>query len=414
MAKQTTTQTSASRVLWEPLETLVRQHVQHLIQALLAEAVTTRRQRLPSARRTRVDAPGGSRKGQGTPRRAAMSVGTLTVRRPRGRGLGERVVSQGLPRCKRRTREVGELLPPLSLHGLALGDFALARRGLLGAAAPLSPASVARLRASWQLESEAWQRRRLDDLAVVDVWADGLDVTAGLAETTAAFRVMLGALSTGQKVVLAVESGQRASQASWGAVLRDRRARGRQPWRCPMADGPLGIWAARAAPPPTAAEQRCWNHRLTKVLDAIPQKSQAAARTVRCALPSADTQAACEVRRAPCAKRYRPLAPKAVERLGDDGERLVTFYQCPREHWRHRRPTHVVESPCAAVRLRTTAAQRVKQVEAATAMMWKVLRVAETAFRRLKAPELLPGVYAGVKDVDGLKQRVSNHQEVAA
>jgi putative transposase len=414
MEKQTTKQTSSSRVLWEQLETFVRQHVQHLIQALLEEEVTTLLHRLPSARRTRVDAPGGYRNGHGKPRRVAMSVGTIAVRRPRVRGLGERFVSQVLPLFKRRTREVGELLPQLYLHGLALGDFELALRGLLGAAAPLSPASLARLRASWQLEYEAWKRRRLDDLEVVYVWADGLYVKAGLADTKAALLVMIGALSTGQKVVLAVESGQRESKASWGAVLRDLRARGLQPWRCTIADGHLGIWAALAEQQPTAAEQRCWNHRITNVLDAIPQKSQAEARTLLCAMPYADTQAACEVLRAQFDKRYRPLAPKAVERLGDDWERLVTFYQFPREHWRHLRTTNVVESPFAAVRLRTTAAKRFKKVDAATAMIWKVLQVAETTFRRLNAPELLPGVYAGVKYVDGLKQSVSNHQEVAA
>ena len=47
---------------------------------------------------------------------------------------------------KRQTKEVGELLPQLYLHGLALGDFELALRGLLGDGAPLSPASLLRLK----------------------------------------------------------------------------------------------------------------------------------------------------------------------------------------------------------------------------------------------------------------------------
>lgn len=55
-----------------------------------------------------------------------------------------------------------------------MGDFDLALRGLLGDAAPLSAASLARLKAQWQLEYETWKQRRLDDLEVVDVWADGL------------------------------------------------------------------------------------------------------------------------------------------------------------------------------------------------------------------------------------------------
>ena len=127
----------------------------------------------------------------------------MTVRRPRVRGLGERFVSRVLPLLKRRTREVGELLPQLYLHGLALGDCDLARRGLLGDAAPLSPASLVRLKAQWQHEYAVWNQRRLDDVEVVYVWADGLYVKAGLEDTKAALLVMIGALTKGQQVVLA-------------------------------------------------------------------------------------------------------------------------------------------------------------------------------------------------------------------
>jgi hypothetical protein len=74
----------------------------------------------------------------------------------------------------------------------------------------------------------------------------------------------------------------------------------------------------------------------------------------------------------------------------------------------------VVESPFAAVRLRTTAAKRFKKVDSATAMIWKLLQVAEQTFRRLNAPELLPAVYAGTTYADGIKQIADSHQEVAA
>jgi putative transposase len=278
----------------------------------------------------------------------------------------------------------------------------------------LSPASLTRLKAQWPLEYEAWKRRRLDDLEVVYVWADGLYVKAGLEDSKSALLVLVGALTDGRKVVLAVESGQRESKESWGAVLRELRARGLQPWRCTIADGHLGIWAALAEQQPTAAEQRGWNPRMTNVLDAIPTKHQAQARTLFCARPYAESQAACEELRAQFAKRYSQLAPKAAERLTADWQRLVTFYQFPREPWRHLRTTNIVESPFAAVRLRTTAAKRFKKGDSATALIWKLLQVAEQTFRRLNAPELLPAVYAGAKYVDGIKQRVINHQEVAA
>ena len=298
-----------------------------------------------SARRAAVDVVAGVRHGYGKPR-LSFTAGTITVRRPRVRGLAERFVSRVLPLLKRRTRAVGARLPQLYL------------RGLRGDAAPLSAASLARLKAGWPRGYGAWTQRRLEDLEVVSVWADGVYVKAGLEDTKAALLVMIGALTDGRKVVLAVESGQRESKESWGAVLRNLRARGLRPWRCTVADGHLGIWAALGEQQPTAAEQRCWNHRITNVLDVVPQKYQAEARTLLCAMPYAETQAACEQLQAQFDTRYCQLAPKAVERLGHDWECLITFYQFPRERWRHLRTTNVVESPFTAVRLRTTAANR--------------------------------------------------------
>jgi hypothetical protein len=44
--------------------------------------------------------------------------------------------------------------------------------------------------------------------------------------------------------------------------------------------------------------------------------------------------------------------------------------------------------PFAALGLRTGAAKRFKNVTDATALIWKVLRVVATRFRRLDAPQL--------------------------
>lgn len=68
--------------------------------------------------------------------------GTITVRRPRVRDLEARFVSRRLPLFQRRAPEVAALLPELYLHGLALGDFELAVRALLGEGAPLSASSL--------------------------------------------------------------------------------------------------------------------------------------------------------------------------------------------------------------------------------------------------------------------------------
>jgi putative transposase len=108
------------------------------------------------------------------------------------------------------------------------------------------------------------------------------------------------------------------------------------------------------------------------------------------------------------------LAPKAVERLTDDWERLVTLYQFPREHWPHLRTSSVVESPFATVRLRTTTAKRCKKVQNATALLRKLLQVAECTCRRLQGAELLPAMYTGVQYVDGVRRTTDTRQKTAA
>lgn len=86
---------------------------------------------------------------------------------------------------------------------------------------------------------------------------------------------------------------------------------------------------------------------------------------------------------------------KAAEKLMSDWDRMVTFYLFPKEHWAHLRTTNVVESPFSTVRLRTNAAKRFKKVQNATAIIWKLLLVAEKSFRGLKGYWLLPEVYSG-------------------
>ena len=81
---------------------------------------------------------------------------------------------------------------------------------------------------------------------------------------------------------------------------------------------------------------------------------------------------------------------------------MVTFYDFPTEHWRHLRTTNPVESPFAALRLRTDAAKRYRRVDRAITVIRKMLLVSERRFRRLKAPEMMKDVYLGAEYKDGL------------
>jgi putative transposase len=404
-----------SRPMWESLEAFARQGVQRLLQQVLEEEVDGILGRTRYERRDAVDAPPGYRNGLGKPRRLSLSNGTITLRRPRVRGLEERFESRLLPAFKRRTEEVGRLLPELYLHGLAHGDFDLALRGLLGDGAPLSAPSIARLKAGWQAEYELWKTRAVAALDVVYLWVDGVYVKAGLEKEKAAMLVVLAALRDGQKVILAVESGYRESTESWAAILRGLKARGLGAPKLVIGDGHLGIWGALTAVFPDAAEQRCWNHRIVNILDKLPLKEQAAARSLLTKIPYAETREEAERQK----RAFQAWAPKRGQAevgraLDRDWERMMTFYQFPREHWKHLRTSNPVESPFAAVRLRTAAAKRFKKVANATAVIWKTLLLAEKTFRRLDAPELLADVANGVMYVNGVRAVNQREKKAAA
>jgi transposase-like protein len=308
-------------------------------------------------------------------------------------------------------------LPELYLHGLSQGDFELALRGLLGQGAPLSPSSIERLRAKWQQEYDAWSRRPLHDLRLVYLWADGVYVKAGLEKEKAALLVVVGATVDGHKHVLAVVPGHRESKESWASVFRDLKRRGLKAPKLAIADGNTGVWAAHSEVWPEAREQRCWNHKIVNVLDQLPKKLQAEGRELLTKIPYASTREGAEKAKTEFARRFRRTHEKAVAILEADWERMLTFYDFPEEHWKHLRTTNVIESPFAAVRLRTGASKRFKKVASATALIWKVLTVAEKRFRRLNAPELLLEVYAGTRFQDGrplTQQNSATNMEAAA
>ena len=399
--------------VWETLETYARGEIQQFVQRLLEEEVDELLGRKKSERRAEESSP-GYRNGRGRPRKFAMSSGTITVERPRVSDMEERFASRLLPLFKRRTEEVGALLPELYLHGLSLGDFDLALRGLLGDAAPLSPSSILRLKQDWQEQYNTWKRRDLSDLDIVYLWADGIYVKAGLEKEKAALLVLIGATSNGEKVILAVESGQRESTESWSAVLRDLKARGLRSPKLTIADGHLGIWSALKNVYPASEEQRCWNHKLRNVLDVVAKKHQPEVKTRLQKIASAETQKECERLKREFRKSYERVHLKAVERLERDWERMVTYYNFPSEHWIHIRTTNVVESPFAAVRLRTGAAKRFKKVENATALIWKMLLVVQQNFRKLNAPHLLAEVYAGIEYHDGIRAVKPAREKLAA
>ena len=67
-----------------------------------------------------------------------------------------------MPKYRRRLPSIDKTIHQLWIEGLAHRDFEPTLRGLLGATAPLSASTIARVNAEFGVEFAAWKQRRLE------------------------------------------------------------------------------------------------------------------------------------------------------------------------------------------------------------------------------------------------------------
>lgn len=348
------------------------------------------------------------RNGKGQPRKVTMGCGTVEIEAPRvhDRREDEKFTSQILPPYMRRSPKVSEVLPVLYLRGLSTGDFREALPILLGEdAGGLSPTAITRLTAKWEDEYRLFRNRDLSGREYIYVWVDGVHFRVRLEDDRLCTLVVIGVRSDGKKELLAVEDGYRESAESWSSVLRDLVRRGMQSPRLAIGDGALGFWKAAGDVWPETQEQRCWVHRLANVLDKLPKRLQPKAKQALHEIMNADTKDNAEEMTERFARDYEAKYPKAVASLRRHGEKLLTFFDFPAEHWLHIRSTNAIESSFATVRLRTRVTKGAGSRSKALTMAFKLLDMAEKRWRRINAPELAQRVANGDRFQDGISVR---------
>ena len=331
---------------------------------------------------------------------------------------GERQQFQSviLPRWCRRSPKVAEVLPLLYLHGLSSLDFVPALEAFFGAAAGLSASVVTRLTVQWQAEREAFLQRSLADRDYVYCWADGIHFNIRLDEGRLCCLVLVGVRVDGTKELVAVTDGQRESGDDWAELLRDCRRRGMRAPVVMVGDGALGLWRALREVFPATREQRCWAHKVRNVLGALPKSVHAGARRALNEILQAEDRAHAERAIQALVTDYGAKWPKAVAKVVDDAEALLTFFDFPAEHWIHLRTTNPIESTFSPVRARTRVTKGPGSKQAGLAMVFKLLEAAEGRWRAVNGPHLVALVRAGARFEKGklVERPAEPAREVAA
>lgn len=343
------------------------------------------------------------RNGHANERTITTAAGRLDVRAPRVNdrrcdletGERRRFRSSIVPPWCRKSPKVSEVLPLLYLHGLSTGDFAPALGEFFGSAAGLSASVITRLTTQWQDEQRVFMARDLAERDYVYVWVDGVHFNVRLEEDRLCCLVIVGVRLDGTKELVAIADGYRESTESWADVLRDLKRRNMSAPMLAVGDGALGFWASLREVWPETTEQRDWVHKAANTLDALPKSAQPTAKKMLAEIRDAEDKDQARAAAKRFDDTYRTKFPKAADKITDDLDRLLAFYDFPAEHWIHLKTSNPIESTFATVRLRTNITKGPGSRAAGLAMAFKLIEAAQDRWRAVNGPHLVALVRTG-------------------
>lgn len=254
----------------------------------------------------------------------------------------------------------------------------------------------------WEQEYEVWLRRALTGSRYVYIWADGIYFNIRLEEGRPCILVLIGVTADGKKELIGIHDGIRESKLSWKEFLQNLKSRGLivTP-SLAVGDGALGFWSALEEEFPECRQQRCWVHKTANILDKMPKSVQPNAKGLIHEMYQSPTKERALKTYENFLKLYAAKYPGACKCLEKDKEQLFNFYDFPAEHWVHIRTTNPIESTFATVRHRTRQTKGCGSRMATLTMVYKLAKVAEEGWRRLRGFALLSKIVAGVKFKDG-------------
>jgi transposase-like protein len=103
-----------------------------------------------------------------------------------------------------------------------------------------------------------------------------------------------------------------------------------------------------------------------------------------------------------CVARYRAKYPKATEKLVQDRDALLAFYDFPAEPRVHLRTTNPIESTFATVRHRTTRTKNCVSRSTFLGLAFKLAEEAARSWRRIRAPEKVAELLEGTRYSNGI------------
>ena len=336
MATETMTAVEALRKGLEPEADFLREVVRWTVQELMEAEVSAQ----SGAERYERTGERTTQRNGYRPREWDTRVGTIELAIPKLR-TGSYFPSWLEPRRRAEQALIG-VIAEAYIQGVSTRkvEALVQALGITG----ISPSEVSRLCTSLDDQVDAFRTRRLD-ARYPYVWLDARyeHVREDHRVQTMAVIVAYGVRDDGVREVLGVDIGPSEDVALWRAFLQGLVARGLRGVRLVTSDAHRGLKQAIREVFVGAGWQRCRVHFMRNVIGQVPKSAQASvAATVRTIFEQPDRAAARAQVRQVC-MTLQERFPKVVALLEEAEGDILSFYDCPRQHWRQIYSTNPLE-----------------------------------------------------------------------
>lgn len=319
--------------------------------------------------------PGRTGKRNGSYLRELITgMGPLTLQVPRDRE--GQYQTRVFDRFARRQTEVTKLLTGMFVGGVSQSQVGHVVESLLGTAP--SASTVSRTAHDLQAACDTWRKRSLQAHYRV-IYLDGVYFPIqheDQADSTPLL-VALGVDPTGKKEVLGFLVAGTESTDAWQGLVDDLKQRGVQKADLFVTDGDEGLIGVLERAFPESKRQRCITHKMRNVLAKVPQRAKKeVAACLKGVFAQPSRQEAQTHLDAFCA-RYQTVYTEAVTTLRRDVDSCLTFYDFPREMWKHIRTTNALEGLFHTVRMRTDKIGAFRNEKSCVLIVYAVLQTVQ-------------------------------------
>jgi len=270
-------------------------------------------------------------------------IGPVEVEVPRDRK--GKFKTQIIVRSKRYEEDLRQDLCLMFLTGVSTRSLSMISSRLIGR--KLSPSEVSRANQELVEAVEKWRTRDLSKVSIKYLFIDGVCFSMridGSVEMVSVL-VVIGVTEKGEKLVLALQAGDKESASNWRELFLDLKRRGLDGQRVILGvmDGLTGLERVFREEFPKAKVQRCQVHVARNVLAKVPRKlKKSVADDLRSIFYASTKDKAMEFF-SQFKERWEKEIPSAVKCLENSLDSCLTFFNFPEEEWISLRTTNIIE-----------------------------------------------------------------------